>query len=82
MIRWLNPVIFVAAALYVRHYNASHQGSQLIFPGTDALAGGDLVAAGALTWQLVLGLGGLLAIWAVVQTLRSRGEAEDAEDPQ
>jgi hypothetical protein len=75
MTRWTNPLIFFGAAVRVAWYNASHEGSQLLFPFTEKLTDGDVTRAGALSWMLFAAIGALLACWAIVATIRDHRAA-------
>lgn len=70
ILRWLVPVVFFAAAWYVRDFNGAHAGQQYVVPGLTALVGPDLKAQGELTWKILLGLGGVLLLWNAVVTIQ------------
>ena len=81
MIRYLTPVVFLAAAAYVRWYDASHTASVLMLPFVTSLDGyKDPVAAGDLSWKIIAGIGVFLLGLTLVEDIRRR-RGKDAEPP-
>ncbi len=70
--RWLSPVLFFGAAVYLWRYNGTHDDRKLLFPGVEVLVGPDIQAQGEVTWMLFGGLGVLFTLVAVTRTTRDR----------
>lgn len=64
--RWLVPVVFFAAAWWVRDFNQGHVDQQYVLPGLSLLVGPDMRAQGALAWKIILGLGVVMLGWNVI----------------
>jgi hypothetical protein len=73
--RFLTPALFLAAAIYVRHANATDPNRVLVLPLIDVIfpsTSGDPVAQGQATVTALFVLAGVFALWDAVAWLRSR----------
>ena len=59
--RWLTPVLLIAVAVYLWHFNATHDDRKLLFPAVDLLAP-DVQTQAELSWMLFAGLGVVAAV--------------------
>lgn len=83
MSRFLTPVLFAGAALYVANFNAQHDDRALMLPFMDVLspaAAGDMHAQGALTVQVLSGLAAVFGLFAVVGFVRDRSRGDEPAD--
>lgn len=79
--RFLSPVLFAAAGLYVAWYNGNHADRVLMLPFMDVVfpaTANDPVAQGAVSWKVLLGLAGIFGVLDAVQWARARRREEDA----
>ena len=70
MSRFLTPLLFVGAGLYVGWYNQNHVDSALLFPFISSIlpsTDGDLAAQGRASAGLLMGIGGLFLVFALFQ---------------
>lgn len=73
--RFLTPILFFAAALYVDWHNNNQANSILMFPFIDTIypkSQGDPRAMGEASEKLLLVLGGLFMVRSVFATYRYR----------
>lgn len=66
MTRYIGPLIFLAAAVWVYLHNQEVGGSVLVFPMLDLIPGyeADIFAQGQLTWKILVGTG---LVWLAVR---------------
>ncbi len=76
---WLNPILFFAAAGYLRHYNSTRTDSAMVFPFIDVVAGPKLADQQQASFYLLLGLGALTTLVALYDTFRVRPSKKPAE---
>lgn len=70
MSRFLTPLLFVGAGLYVGWYNQNHVDSALLFPFISSIlpsTDGDLAAQGRASAGLLMGIGGLFLLSALTR---------------
>lgn len=70
MSRFLTPLLFVGAGLYVGWYNQNHVDSALLFPFISLIlpaTDGDLAAQGRASAGLLMGIGGLFLLSALTR---------------
>ena len=68
MSRFLTPLLFVVAGLYVGWYNQNHVDSAMLFPFLPSLMpalDGELAAQGRASAGLLMGIGGLFLLSAL-----------------
>lgn len=68
--RWLNPILFFAAAFYLNHYNSTHTGSALVFPFIDAAVGPRLEDQKTASFTVLIALGVFTTLIALYDTWR------------
>jgi hypothetical protein len=76
--RFLTPVLFAAAAVYVGWFNGTHTDRTLVLPMLDLLdpsIASNPAAQGALTVKVLGGLAVVLALWEGVAFFRHRAAA-------
>lgn len=76
VIRWLVAAFFFGVAVYVWDFNTNGVDRQILFPGLSAFVGPDLHAQGRLTWQILIGMGALVAVGNVGMTIAERRRRE------
>jgi hypothetical protein len=72
--RFLTPLLFLAAAFYVRHNNATDPNHVLVLPGIDLVAPGttdDPVGQGQATVTALFTLAGVFFVWDLWQARRA-----------
>lgn len=80
MNRYLTPLIFAIAAIYVWNYNGNNAAQQLVFPLLDRVPGyASPYRQGQLTWQICAGIAALTLVWAGVGHWRERKQAAEGE---
>lgn len=78
--RFITPLLFAAAAVYVGWQNAQYTDRALVLPFLEVLAPatkGDMAAQGALTVNLLWGLAAFFTTWELFRMFRDR-KADDA----
>jgi hypothetical protein len=73
--RFLTPALFLAAALYVRHANATDANRVLVLPLIEVFfpsTTGEPVAQGQATVTALFVLAAIFAVWDGIAWLRSR----------
>jgi hypothetical protein len=73
--RFITPVLFAAAAVYVGWQNGQHTDRALVLPFLDIIAPGttgNIAAQGALTVNILFGLAVVFGLWEIFRMMRDR----------
>lgn len=72
--RYLVPLLLLGAAAFVWHYNATHEGSWLLFPFLDAIPSlrGDRDAQAEWSFRIVAAIGLVSLVVAIAQDVHRR----------
>ncbi|MCB9663597.1 MAG: hypothetical protein H6732_05775 [Alphaproteobacteria bacterium] len=80
MSRWFSPIALFGLAAYVHHHNSTQEGSTIVVPFAEALAGPSHQAQGEVSVQVLAALGVLFLALAIRDLLRSRAAEEGPEE--